>query len=73
MGVIGLGHVLEVGKQRLIGHLNQKIIIGELQGQGVIVGAVGTHGYTKASVVAAVTVHDSELYQFPDPGIARSY
>lgn len=71
VGVIGLGHVLEVGKKGLIGHLNQKPIIGELQGQGVIVGAVGTHGYTKASVVAAVTVHNSELYQFPDPGVVQ--
>ena len=67
MDVIGLGHVLEVGSQGLIGHLDQKPVMGELQSQGIIVGAVGAHGYTEAGVIAAVTIHDSELYQFPDP------
>ena len=67
MDVIGLRHILKVGRQRFVGHLDQQTIGGELQCQSVLIGAVGTHGYTKAGIIAAVAVHDSKLHQIMKP------
>ena len=66
-GVAGLGHPLEVGGERLVGHLNLHALVGELQGQGIVVGLVGAHGHAEAGVVAAVALHQGEFDLLPHP------
>ena len=65
------GMPVEVGGKGLVGHLDLYALIGELQGQGVVVRLVGAHGHAEAGVVPAVAVHDGELHQIAHPLVVQ--